>query len=294
MHKEFAGVYPYLVTPVDREERVNRRVVKEMVDHLIAKGIHGLVPLGSTGEVAYLTWEQRQAMVEATLEASDGRVPVIPGVESLSTKDAVAQAKAYERMGVDGLVLILSGYFPLQEADVVRHFRTVAESVDLPIALYNNPQFTRADLSTAALIELANVPNIRYYKDATGNTGRLLTLVNHVGDRIKLFSASAHVPVFVMMLGGVGWMAGPACLIPEQSVALYELCRQQRWQEAMRLQARLWALNEAFQRYSLAGCIKAGLELQGFDVGGPIGPQAPLPQAARDHIARVLREIGAL
>ena len=93
---------------------------------------------------------------------------------------------------------------------------------------------------------------------------------------MKVFSASAHIPAAVMLIGGVGWMAGPACIVPRQSVRLYDLCRAGRWDEAMTLQRELWRINEAFARFNLAACIKAGLQIQGYDVGDPVPPQPAL------------------
>ena len=125
--------------------------------------------------------------------------------------------------------------------------------------LYTNPQFQRSDLSLEAIVRLAEHPRIGYLKDASTNTGRLLSIMNRCGERLRVFSASAHIPAAVMLIGGVGWMAGPACLVPRQSVRLYELCRAGRWHEAMALQRELWRINEAFARFNLAACIKAGL-----------------------------------
>jgi 4-hydroxy-tetrahydrodipicolinate synthase len=95
-----------------------------------------------------------------------------------------------------------------------------------------------------------------------------------------------------MLIGGVGWMAGPACIIPRQSVELYDLCKAARWDQALALQRRLWRVNEAFARYNLAACIKAGLALQGYDVGDPIAPQAALTTDERGAVEAVLREVG--
>lgn len=291
---EFAGVFPYLVSPLTPAGEVKEAVLRQLVDHLIARGVHGLTPLGSTGEVPYLTWEQQRRIVEIVLDEAKGRVPVVAGVHSAATADGAAKARAFAAMGVDGIVAMLATYFPLSDNDIAAYFRGVASAVSCPVVLYTNPGFAGFDLSIAALEQLADVPNIRYFKDAGGATGKLLTLTNRLGDRYKLFSASAHVPLFVMMLGGVGWMAGPACLIPEQSVRLYELGAARRWDEAMPLQRQLWELNAAFQKYNLAACIKAGLELQGFDVGGPVPPQPALGEAGREEMRRVLQRIGAL
>jgi 4-hydroxy-tetrahydrodipicolinate synthase len=119
-----------------------------------------------------------------------------------------------------------------------------------------------------------------------------LSIMNRCGDAISVFSASAHIPAAVMLIGGVGWMAGPACVIPRQSVELYNLCKAARWDEAMALQRRLWRLNEAFARYNLAACIKAGLAIQGYEVGDPLAPQAPLTADECKAVEAVLRDLG--
>jgi 4-hydroxy-tetrahydrodipicolinate synthase len=95
-----------------------------------------------------------------------------------------------------------------------------------------------------------------------------------------------------MLIGGVGWMAGPACIVPRQSVQLYELCKAARWDEALTLQRKLWRVNEAFARFNLAACIKAGLSLQGYDVGDPVPPQAALTGEQRSVVEAVLRDVG--
>jgi 4-hydroxy-tetrahydrodipicolinate synthase len=289
---DFHGVFPYLVSPVDSDGHIRTGVLGRLCDDLIKSGVHGLTPLGSTGEFAYLNREQRATVVQATIEAAQKRVPVVAGVASTSTADAVAQAKAYQKLGADGILAILEAYFPLQDAQVESYFRAIADAVDIPVVIYTNPQFQRSDLTLDVIGRLAAHPRIGYIKDASTNTGRLLSIMNHCGDGIKVFSASAHIPAAVMLIGGVGWMAGPACIVPRQSVALYELGRAGRWDEAMALQRRLWRVNEAFARYNLAACIKAGLAIQGYEVGDPIPPQAALTPDERKVIEAVLREVG--
>ena len=111
---DFHGVFPYLVSPVDASGNIRTEVLGRLCDDLIASGVHGLTPLGSTGEFAYLDNAQRAAVVQTTIEAAKGRVPVVAGVASTSTADAVAQAKAYQKLGADGILAILEAYFPLQ------------------------------------------------------------------------------------------------------------------------------------------------------------------------------------
>ena len=289
---DFHGVFPYLVSPLEASGQIRTQVLGRLCDDLIKSGVHGLTPLGSTGEFAYLDHAQRAAVVQTTIEAARGRVPVIAGVASTSTSDAVAQAKACQKLGADGILAILEAYFPLGDAQVESYFRAIADAVDIPVVIYTNPQFQRSDLTLDVIARLSAHPRIGYIKDASTNTGRLLSIMNRCGDAIRVFSASAHIPAAVMLIGGVGWMAGPACVIPRQSVELYNLCKAKRWDEALALQRRLWRLNEAFARYNLAACIKAGLTIQGYEVGDPIPPQAALTVEERNAVEAVLRDLG--
>jgi 4-hydroxy-tetrahydrodipicolinate synthase len=289
---DFHGVFPYLVSPVDTQGKVRTGVLAKLCDDLIKAGVHGLTPLGSTGEFAYLNFAQRKVVVQTTIEAAQRRVPVVAGVASTVTADAVAQAHSYQECGADGILAILEAYFPLSDAQVESYFRAIADAVDIPVVIYTNPQFQRADLSLDVIARLSTHPRIGYIKDASTNTGRLLSIMNRCGGNIRVFSASAHIPAAVMLIGGVGWMAGPACIIPRQSVELYNLCKAARWDEAMALQRKLWRVNEAFARYNLAACIKAGLAIQGYEVGDPVPPQTPLTADQHRAVETVLRDLG--
>jgi 4-hydroxy-tetrahydrodipicolinate synthase len=289
----FRGVMPYLVTPIDAQGNVNGEVLGHLCADLIVHGIHGLTPLGSTGEFPYLNQRQRTRVVEVTLEAAARRVPVIPGVASTSIAGAISQATTYSKLGVDGLLLTLESYFPLKDVEIENYFRSVADAVNLPILLYTNPNFQRSDLSIEVIERLSSHPNIVALKDASTNTGRLLSIINRCRGKLDILAASSHIPACVMMIGGTGWLAGPACIIPKQSVNLYDLCVAQDWTKAMALQKRLWRINEVFVRFNLAACIKAALEEQGYPVGNPIAPQSPLPAAAREQIVSALAEVSA-
>lgn len=290
-YKALHGVFPYLVSPIDSEGRVMRDVLIRLVDHLIGAGVHGLTPLGSTGEFAYLDTAQKLEIVGTVVQAARGRVPVIAGVAATTVRAGAELARAVMDCGADGVLAVLEAYFPVSDRGVEDYFRAVADATNGPVVLYTNPQFQRSDLSIPVIKRLSTVSNIRYIKDASTNTGRLLSVLNETDGRIGVFAASAHIPACVMMLGGVGWMAGPSCVIPRQSVALYELCRGGDWPSAMELQRKLWAVNQAFARYSLAACIKAGLELQGFPVGVPLPPQAALNQTEREDLWSIISHL---
>jgi 4-hydroxy-tetrahydrodipicolinate synthase len=219
----FHGVFPYLVSPIDASGKVNAEVLGRLCDDLIKAGVHGLTPLGSTGEFAYLSRAQKRRITEVVVNAAKGRVPVVAGVAATTTADAVWQAREWESLGCAGILAILEAYFPIPDEGVFAYFKAIADAVSAPVVLYTNPNFQRLDLSLALIERLSRIPNIRYVKDVSSNTGRLLSIINRVGERMQVFSASAHIPACVMLIGGVGWTAGPACCAPRQSVELYAM-----------------------------------------------------------------------
>ncbi len=290
----FHGVFPYLVSPVSPAGEILGEVLTRLCHDLISAGVHGLTPLGSTGEFAYLNWRQRRRVVEIVVEAAGGRVPVVAGVAATTIADAVFQAREMQALGCDGILAILEAYFPISDEGVHAYFKAIAEAVTLPVVLYTNPNFQRSDLSLGVIDRLSRIANIRYIKDASSNTGRLLSIINRVEGRMAVFSASAHIPACVMLIGGQGWMAGPACIVPRQSVDLYQRCRRGDWASAMTLQRQLWGINEVFAKYNLAACIKGGLELQGYAVGTPLAPQPALPPEGIEAVRAALIGLGAL
>lgn len=292
--QSFHGVFPYLVSPVRADGAVDREVLARLCDDLIKDGVHGLTPLGSTGEFAYLGWEQKRDVVGTVIEAARGRVPVVAGVAATTISDAVRQTQAFQEMGCDGILAVMEAYFPVSEEGTYAYFKAIADASEVPVVLYTNPNFQRSDLSLGVIGRLAQHDRVGYIKDASSNTGRLLSILNDVGDKLTVFSASAHIPAAVMMIGGAGWMAGPACLVPRQSVELYELCKAGEWTLAMELQRRLWALNQVFAKHNLAACIKGGLEILGYEVGAPLPPQAPLSPAGQEEVGAALRAVGRL
>src|SRR5690606_10052922 len=154
------GFNPYLVTPIKPEGKVDDEVLGSLCDELIKAGVHGLTPLGTTGEFAYLDRAQKERVVEIVVEAAAGRVPVVAGVAATTTADACSQAKAMERLKADGILAVLEAYFPLSDQGVIDYFSAIAQSVGLPVVLYTNPNFQRADLSLPAIAKLAEIDNI--------------------------------------------------------------------------------------------------------------------------------------
>ncbi len=289
---DFHGVFPYLVSPVDADGQIRTEVLGRLCDDLIKSGVHGLTPLGSTGEFAYLNNIQRFAVVQTTIEAAAGRVPVVAGVASTSTADAVAQAKAYQKLGANGILAILEAYFPLGDAPgrilFSRHCRC--------------GRYSRGDLHQSAIPALG--PDARCHRTARGASAHRL----HQG-RLDQYRAAAvdHEPLRRQHQSVLGVGAYPGGGDADRRgrldgrTGLHHSAPKRRALQSLQgralgrgagLQRRLWRINEAFARYNLAACIKAGLAIQGYEVGDPVAPQAALTADERKAVEAVLREVG--
>ena len=146
-HARFSRRFSLPRLPVAATGKIRTEVLGRLCDDLIKSGVHGLTPLGSTGQFAYLDHDQRTGGGENHDRSATARVPVVAGVASTSTADAVAQARAYQKPGADGILAILEAYFPLGDAQVESYFRAIADAVDIPVVIYTNPQFQRSDLT---------------------------------------------------------------------------------------------------------------------------------------------------
>ena len=256
--------------------------------------MHGLTPLGSTGEFAYLSWPQQRRVVEVTLAAAAGRVPVVAGVAATTTAEAVRQAVALEGMGCAGILAILEAYFPVPEDGVVAYFSAIAQAVSCPVVLYTNPQFQRSDLSLGAIERLAELPNIRYLKDASTNTGRLLSIMNRVErparrlQRVGPHPGLRHAARRQGLDGGAGLPDPAPERAPVRALPRGSLGRRDG------PAARAVGLNDLFAKYALAACIKGGLEVQGFPVGDPLAAAAGARRDRPGRTAPRAERVGAL
>ena len=202
MHKDFHGVFPYLVSPIDAEGRVMDGVLARLCDDLIAKGVHGLTPLGSTGEFAYLTHAQKRRVVEVVVEAAAGRVPVIAGAGSNSTAEAIDLTKAAKAAGADAALVVTPYYNRPTQEGLYQHFKAIAEQGGLPVIIYNIPGRSAVDMSVETMARLAKLPNIVGVKDATANLARPLHQKRDCGEDFCQLSGEDHTAVAFLASGG--------------------------------------------------------------------------------------------
>ncbi len=285
------GVIAFPVTAMDdRGEALDLPAYEALISRIVDAGVHSVVPLGSTGEFAYLNPGERQAVVQATVQTLAGRVPVIAGVSALSTTEAVTYARQAAQIGVDGIMLSIPTYYPLGTAEVHAHVKAVAAATDLPLVLYNNPFTSNVDLTPDLLERLKDLDTLVAVKEATMDVNRIPQLRAALGDRVSILGGGFDpyaLPALVM--GAQGWTTGMANLVPERCVALYravavdhDLAAAQRHDRALAPLANLLV------RYGLSVTVKAGLKLLGHSAGAPRRPLLPLPKEAEQELSAVL------
>jgi 4-hydroxy-tetrahydrodipicolinate synthase len=288
---EFRGTYTVLVTPFTADgSRVDTWALRRLVEYQISQGIHGLVPLGSTGEFLSLTRAERAEVIETVIGQSRGRVPVLVGTGAEWTPDAVTLSRDAEAMGADGVMIIPPYYSVPTEQELFVHYQTIADAIGIPIMLYNNPAAANVDMLPETVARLSRIPNVRYIKESTLDVTRVRDIVRLCGDRMTVFAGVLGYESF--FLGAQGWVAVCSNVAPRLSAQLFEAAVDRNSpSEARSIHERmvdlLWWVGGP--RYVTA--TKAALEMIGLPVGPPRPPRLPLPAEMRGELQAVLRRL---
>src|SRR5580692_1042134 len=223
---DWSGVFPAATTQFDQDLEVDIAATQRVQKALLRDGVHGLVLMGTVGEGNSLSATEKRDVLEAAVEASEGKVPVIAGVSELTTAAAVSFARDAERIGASGLMVLPAMVYVPTPAELEYHFRTVAAATGLPIMLYNNPPSYRVNIDIPTLDRLSNVPNIVALKESAPDSRRFTDVINAFGDRFTLFAGLDDVVFEGLTLGAKGWVSGLTNAFPAESLRLYELLRK--------------------------------------------------------------------
>lgn len=289
---KFRGTYTVLVTPFTADgARVDVPALHRLVEFQIAEGIHGLIPLGSTGEFLSMTRDERAEVIETVVSAAAGRVPVLVGTGAEWTRDAVAYSREAEQLGADGVMVIPPFYSVPTEPELVAHYGAIADAIGIPIMAYNNPSAANVDMGPETIARLSHIPNVRYVKESTLDVTRVRDIVRLCGDRMTVFAGVLGFESF--FIGAEGWVAVCSNVIPRLSAELFTAsCDRVDPAEARRIHERmvelLWWVGGP--RY-VAGT-KAALAMIGQPVGPPRPPRLPLPAEMRPALEGVLERLG--
>ncbi len=243
----FEGVYPAVVTPFlsDPQQSLDLEGFRSNIEALLAAGVHGIVPTGSTGESATLSFEEHERVVEVAVETAGGKIPVLAGTGSNNTAEALRFTRAAKEIGADGALLISPYYNKPNRAGLFQHFTKIAD-LDIPVVLYNVPGRTGQNLAPDLVIELAAHPNIVGIKEASGNVGQVSQIIEGTLDEeFAVISGDDNLTLPILALGGEGVISVAANVEPVRMVRLYEAFRAGDWTGALELHYELSPLFRA-------------------------------------------------
>jgi 4-hydroxy-tetrahydrodipicolinate synthase len=273
----FFGSIPALVTPFSGG-RVAEDTLRALVDWQIQEGANGLVPCGTTGEVATLTADEHRHVIATVVEAAKGRVPVIAGTGTYSTAASIERGRAAADVGADAVLVVVPYYNKPSQAGLAAHFLAIAEDSPLPVVVYNVPSRTVADISVDTLAKIARHPKIVAVKDATGNLGRVSAQRLACGDDFIQLSGNDETALAFNAMGGVGCVSVTANVAPKLCSDFQKAMREGRWGDALELQDRLYPLHTAL--FSDASPAPTKYALSRIRSGFPSEPRLPIVEAS--------------
>lgn len=288
----FKGVYTAMVTPMNEDQSVNYEALEKTVDYQISQGIHGLIPLGSTGEFYALSDKERSSVIEVTLKAAAGRVPVVAGTNASSTQMVIDYSRQAEKAGVDGILLAPPYYSLPTLEELFEHYRAVNDVVGVPIMLYNYPGRTGVDMTCDFIESLTQLDRVRYVKESTGEVSRISDLIGRCGDRLGVFCGADTIALESFALGAIGWVGGIANVLPAEHVELYNLCVIKKDYDAAR--KFYYEILPALRGVEFSGkytqYVKAGCAIKGNPVGPTRMPLMPLSQDELTQLEAILKK----
>ena len=286
----FRGAFTALVTPF-KNGKIDEEAYRAFIEWQIEQGIHGLIPLGSTGEFLSMTPDERRQVIEVCVAEARGRVPVLIGTGAEWTRDAVALAREAETMGADGVMVIPPFYSSPTEDELFEHYRRIGEAISLPIMIYNNPATANVDLLPKTVARLSEIDNVLYIKESTLEVTRVRDIVELCGDRMTVFAGILGYESF--WLGAQGWVAVCSNLIPQESARLFELVADHSDRDgALALYRRILPIVRWVGGHRYVAASKAGLAMMGLPVGDPRAPRLPMPQSDVAELRAVLAAHG--
>ncbi|WP_244897765.1 dihydrodipicolinate synthase family protein [Mycobacterium alsense] len=285
------GIIAYPVTPFDDDgaNGVATARLSALVEKLVGDGVHAIAPAGSTGELAYLEEPEFDAVVDATIAAAAGRVPVVVGVSDVTTAKTIRRATYAQKAGADAVMILPVSYWKLTEREVVQHYRSVGDAISIPIMAYNNPATSGVDMRPELLVEMfETIDNVTMVKESTGDLSRMQRIAELSGGRLPFYNGSNPLVLDALKAGASGWCTAAPNLRPRPCIDLYEAVRAGDLDQAQALYDDLKPLLEFIVAGGLPTTVKAGLDLLGFPAGEPRRPLLPLDERGRAELKALL------
>ena len=289
----FRGTFTVMVTPFDATGAVDFGGLRRFTDWQVAQGIHGLIPLGSTGEFLSLSDDERHAVAATVLETVARRVPVLIGTGAERTEDVIRYSREAEALGADGVMIIPPFYSTPTEDELFVHYRRIAEAIAIPIMAYNNPATANVDLTPAIIARLSEIDNVAYVKESTMDVTRVRDIIELCGPRMTVFGGIMGFESFCE--GAEGWVAVGSNIMPADSARLFTLVADHRDLDTARtVYRRILPVVRMVAGHRYVAATKAALSMMGFAMGDPRSPRLPVPEAERAAIRQTLAALDLL
>jgi 4-hydroxy-tetrahydrodipicolinate synthase len=288
--KRFEGVFPPHITPFTKEDEVDEKRLREVVERLIEGGVHGLIACGSSGHGPSLLPEERKRVIKLVVDQVNGRVPVLAGTGCVSTKETIMFSKFAEDVGADGLMIITPFYYGITDTEVYEHFKAVSNSVSIPIMAYNNTVTTKVDIKPRTLAKIAEDGYLSYVKETSGYLQRVPEIIRFSHGKLSVFCGWDDMPVESVQLGAIGWVSGIANIATAECVQAFNLASQKKYAEAnavfdkVRHIAEIMENSGKYMQYLIYGVEAAS----GKPVGNPRMPLLPLSEAEKKSFKELI------
>jgi 4-hydroxy-tetrahydrodipicolinate synthase len=280
------GIITPIITPMTDDEKINEEELRVQVNRQITCGINGIFALGTNGEVYALTTEEKLGIIRIVVDETKGRVPVYAGTGCIGTRETLWMSRQARELGVDVLSIISPYFVAVSQEDIFRHFSKIAESIDLPIVLYNIPARTGNNIEYTTVRKLCQYPNIVGIKDSSGNFDNTLRYVEDTDKRLSVLAGNDSLILWTLLAGGSGAIAGTANVYPEISLAIYKLWQAGKIEEAKQQQTKLRPLRDVMKLGNPNSVIKRAMNL----LGHPVGPAREPVGGMNQKIDKALRK----
>jgi 4-hydroxy-tetrahydrodipicolinate synthase len=290
MQVNWTGVFPAVATQMFEDGSIDYDMTATQIESLIDAGVDGLVMLGSVGENTALEMDEKIAVLKLAVDLTKGRIPVLSGVAETTTRAAITYAQKCEELGADGLMLLPGMIYTADTRENLEHFRAVAAKTSLPIMIYNNPGAYRVDIKPEEFNQLSDVKNLVAIKESSGDPRRITDIYNACGDRFVLFCGMDDLVMETQVLGAVGWISGFTDAFPKESVGLWKLLSEGKYNEALAIYRWFTPVLHMDVHAKLVQYIKLAQAMTGVGKEYVRAPRLTLVGEERDTITKIIRK----
>ena len=290
MNFEWKGVFPALLTPFTEKEELDLDMFEKNLAAQVEAGIHGIIIGGSLGEASTITDKEKEELVEFSVEYLNEKIPVILNIAESTTKGAIEQAANARRWGADGIMLLPPMRYKTDDRETITYFKSVANSTELPIMIYNNPPDYKIDTRPDMFDELVECENITALKESSRDVTNLTRMINRFGDRFKILCGVDTLAMEELCLGADGWVAGLVCAFPKETVTIYNLVKASKINEAAKIYRWFMPLLELDIHPKLVQYIKLAATQAGIGSENVRAPRLILAGEEREQILKIIND----